>query len=146
LIAGFGPVSQRIEQLSQQHRQIKFLGLLNPTLTRKYQAGAYVNVNPRPLDESLDNVAIPSKVLDYISSGAPTLTTRHPFIEAQFNDYIHYIEDSSVDGIRIAMKRFLSADYGLAQTNAIKAKNLALQSFGKEKIGHDLVTWINALK
>jgi hypothetical protein len=98
------------------------------------------------LDESLDNVAIPSKVLDYISSGAPTLTTRHPFIEAQFNDYIHYIEDSSVDGIRIAMKRFLSADYGLAQTNAIKAKNLALQSFGKEKIGHDLVTWINALK
>jgi hypothetical protein len=44
------------------------------------------------------------------------------------------------------MKRFLLADYGLAQTNAIKAKNLALQSFGKEKIGHDLVTWINALK
>ncbi len=71
LIAGFGPVSQRIEQLSQQHRQIKFLGLLNPTLTRKYQAGAYVNINPRPLDASLDSVAIPSKVLDYISSGAP---------------------------------------------------------------------------
>jgi glycosyltransferase involved in cell wall biosynthesis len=146
LIAGFGPVSQRIEQLSQQHRQIKFLGLLNPTLTRKYQAGAYVNINPRPFDESLDNVSIPSKVLDYISSGAPTLTTRHPFIEAQFNDYIHYIEDSSVDGIRVALKRFLSADYGLAQTKANKAKNIALQSFGKEKIGYDLVTWINALK
>ena len=48
LIAGFGPVAQRIEQLSQQHRQIKFLGLLHPTLTRKYQAGAYVNLNPRP--------------------------------------------------------------------------------------------------
>lgn len=146
LIAGFGPVSLRIEQLSQQHRQIKFLGLLSPTLTRKYQAGAYVNVNPRPLNSSLDEVAIPSKVLDYISSGAPTLTTRHPFIEAQFNDQIHYIEDSSVDGIKIALKQFLSADYGLAQTKAIKAKNLALQLFGKEKVGHDLVTWINALK
>jgi glycosyltransferase involved in cell wall biosynthesis len=146
LIAGFGPVSHRIEQLSQQHRQIKFLGLLNPTLTRKYQAGAYVNVNPRPLDDRLDEVAIPSKVLDYISSGAPTLTTRHPWIESQFKESIHYIDDSSVDGIRIAMTRFLSADYGLAQTKAIKAKNLALQSFGKEKVGHDLLTWINALK
>ena len=146
LIAGFGPVSQRIEQLSQQHRQIKFLGLLNPTLTRKYQAGAYVNVNPRPLDANLDDVAIPSKVLDYISSGAPTLTTRHPFIEAQFKETIHYIEDSSVDGIRIALKRFLTGDYGLAQTKAIKAKNLAIQSFGKDKVGYDLVAWINALK
>lgn len=146
LIAGFGPVSQRIEQLSQQHRHIKFLGLLNPSLTRKYQAGAYVNVNPRPLDSALDDVAIPSKVLDYISSGAPTLTTRHPFIESHFQETIHYIDDSSVDGIRIAMKRFLSTDYGLAQAKANKAKNLALQSFRKEKVGHDLVTWINALK
>ena len=146
LIAGFGPLSQRIEQLSQQHRQIKFLGLLNPTLTRKYQAGAYVNLNPRPLDAILDQVAIPSKVLDYISSGSPTLTSRHPWIEAQFGERIHYIDDTSVDGIHLALKRFLLADYGLAQTKAIKAKTLALSSFGKEKMGHDLLTWINDLK
>ena len=146
LIAGMGPVSQRIEQLSQQHRHIKFLGLLDPLLTRKYQAGAYVNLNPRPLDATLDPVAIPSKVLDYISSGAPILTTRHPWIEAKFADTIEYFDDSSVDGIRIGMKRFLSADYGLAQSKAIKAKNLALQWFGKEKVTYDLVTWIKALK
>jgi glycosyltransferase involved in cell wall biosynthesis len=146
LIAGFGPISQRIEQLSQQHRQIKFLGLLNPTLTRKYQAGAYVNLNPRALDNRLDQVAIPSKVLDYISSGAPTLTSRHPWIESQFGENINYIDDTSVDGIRIAFKRFLLADYGLVQTKAIKAKQIALTLFGKEKIGYDLVTWINALK
>jgi glycosyltransferase involved in cell wall biosynthesis len=146
LIAGFGPVAQRIEQLSQQHRQIKFLGLLHPTLTRKYQAGAYINLNPRPLDVDLDQVAIPSKVLDYISSGAPTLTTRHPWIETQFGDRIDYIDDTSVDGIRIALKRFLLADYGLAQTKAIKAKNFVLATFGKEKIGHDLFAWINDLK
>jgi glycosyltransferase involved in cell wall biosynthesis len=146
LIAGFGPVSQRIEQLSQQHRQIKFLGLLNPTLTRKYQAGAYVNLNPRPLDDKLDQVAIPSKVLDYISSGAPTLTTRHPWIEAQFGDKIHYFDDTTVDGIRIGLNRFLLADYALAQTKAIKAKNFVLSTFGKEKIGYDLFTWINDLK
>lgn len=146
LIAGFGPVSQRIEQLSQQHRQIKFLGLLNPTLTRKYQAGAYVNVNPRPLDATLDQVAIPSKVLDYVSSGAPTLTSRHPWIEGQFGENIYYIDDTSVDGIRVALKRFLLADYALAQTKAIRAKNLVLSTFGKEKVGYDLLAWINDLK
>jgi hypothetical protein len=84
--------------------------------------------------------------LDYISSGAPTLTTRHPWIEAQFGESIHYIDDASIDGIQLAIKRFLLSDYGLAQTKAIKAKNVALKSFGKEKIGYDLVTWINDLK
>lgn len=146
LIAGFGPLSQRIEQLSQQHRQLKFLGLLNPALTRKYQAGAYANINPRPLDPNLDPVAIPSKVLDYISSGAPTLSTRHPFIEAQFAEQIHYIEDSSIDGIRIAMKQFITSDYELTQTKATKAKKLAIQTFGKEKLGYDFLSWINDLK
>jgi glycosyltransferase involved in cell wall biosynthesis len=145
LIAGHGPFSQRIEQLSQQHRQIKYLGLLNPTLTRKYQAGAYLNLNPRPLDPFLDQVNIPLKVLDYVTSGVPTLSTRHPWIEATFAESIYYIEDASIDGIQTAIKRFLIADYGLAQTKAIKAKNIALNTFGKEKLGYDLVTWINAL-
>ena len=146
LMAGSGPFSNRIEQLSQQHRNIKYLGLLSPTLTRKYQVGAYVNLNPRPLDVTLDQVSIPSKVMDYISSGSPTLTTRHPWIQAQFGDSVHYIDDASVDGIQVAIKQFLKADYSLAQTKAIKAKKMALQSFGKEKIGYDLVTWINDLK
>ena len=146
LIAGSGPLSNRIEQLSQQHRNIKYLGLLSPTFTRKYQSGAYVNLNPRPLDGILDEVSIPSKVMDYISSGSPTLTTRHPWIHAQFGDSLHYIDDASVDGIQVAIKQFLQADYTLTQTKAIKAKKIALQSFGKEKIGYDLVTWINDLK
>jgi glycosyltransferase involved in cell wall biosynthesis len=146
LIAGFGPFSQRIEQLSQQHRNIKFLGLMNPTLTRKYHVGAYVNLNPRPLDSTLDQVSIPSKVMDYISSGSPTLTTRHPWIEAQFGDNVQYIDDASVEGMQLAIKQFLQSDYSVAQTKAIRAKKIALQKFGKEKIGYDLVTWMNDLK
>jgi glycosyltransferase involved in cell wall biosynthesis len=146
LIAGFGPFSQRIEQLSQQHRNIKFLGLMNPTLTRKYQVGAYVNLNPRPLDSTLDQISIPSKVMDYISSGSPTLTTRHPWIEAQFGDSVQYIDDASVEGMQLAIKQFLQADYSVTQTKAIRAKKIALQKFGKEKIGYDLVTWMNDLK
>ena len=79
LMAGSGPFSNRIEQLSQQHRNIKYVGLLNPTLTRKYQAGAYVNLNPRPLDVTFDQVSIPSKGMGYICRGSPTFTRRHPW-------------------------------------------------------------------
>jgi glycosyltransferase involved in cell wall biosynthesis len=146
LVSGFGPEASMIEQLSQQHRHIKFLGLLSPTQVRKYQAGAYVNVNPRPLDKTLDAVAIPSKVLDYIASGAPTLTTRHPFFESHFDQTLQWIEDASEDGIRVSLQQFLNLDYSLVQAKAIKAKNIAIQEFGIETTGQRLWSWINSLK
>lgn len=146
LIAGFGPEASMIEQLSQQHRHIKYLGLLSPLQTRKYQAGAYVNVNPRPVDAQLDAVAIPSKVLDYIASGAPTLTTRHPFFESYFPQTLQWIEDASEDGIRVSLKRFLSLDYSLVQSQAMKAKTIAIEQFGIENTGQRLWRWINSLK
>lgn len=146
LIAGFGPEAGMIEQLSQQHRHIKFLGLLSPTQVQKYQAGAYVNINPRPLDSTLDAVAIPSKVLDYIASGAPTLTTRHPFFETHFDQTVQWIEDASEDGIRVSLKQFLSLDYSLVQTKALQAKQTAIQLFGLETTGQRLWSWMSSLK
>jgi glycosyltransferase involved in cell wall biosynthesis len=146
LVSGFGPEASMIEQLSQQHRHIKFLGLLTPSLVRKYQAGAYVNVNPRPVDKTLDSVAIPSKVFDYIASGAPTLTTRHPFFEHHFNQELQWIEDASEDGIRVALLKFLNLDYSLVQAKAIKAKTIAIEQFGLVSTGQRLFDWINSLK
>lgn len=146
LVSGFGPEASMIEQISQQHRHIKFLGLLTPLQVRKYQAGAYVNINPRPLDKALDDVAIPSKVLDYIASGAPTLTTRHPFFETNFGQELQWIEDASEDGIRVSLQQFLKLDYSLVQSKAIKAKNIAIERFGIDITGQRVWRWINALK
>ncbi len=146
LVSGFGPETSMIEHITRQHRQIKFLGLLSPLQARKYQAGAYVNINPRPLDKDLDDVAIPSKVLDYITSGAPTLTTRHPFFETNFGQELQWIENASEDGIRVSLEQFLKLDYSLVQSKAIKAKSIAIEKFGIEVTGQRLWNWINSLK
>jgi glycosyltransferase involved in cell wall biosynthesis len=146
LIAGYGPETAFVEKMSLTHRHIKFLGLLSPKETMKYQAGAYANINPRPLDETLDQVAIPSKVLDYLSTGVPTISTEHPFIKATFGDTLHWIETSSPDGIRVAILSFLKGDYALAQEKALKAQKIAQGLFGIERVAHALNDWINAIK
>jgi hypothetical protein len=91
-------------------------------------------------------VAIPSKVLDYIASGAPTLTTRHPFFEQYFHQNLQWIENASEDGIRVSLKQFFSLDYSLIQTKAIQAKTIAIEQFGIETTGQRLWFWINSLK
>jgi glycosyltransferase involved in cell wall biosynthesis len=146
IIAGYGPESSFIEAMAQQHRQLKFLGLISPAEALKYQAGAYANINPRPLEKDFDQVSIPSKVFDYIASGVPTLTTEHPFLKATFQDTLDWIEDSSSPGIRVALMRFLQDDYGLHQAKAIQAQKLAIKNFSLAKVGQDLTDFIKDIK
>jgi glycosyltransferase involved in cell wall biosynthesis len=146
LIAGFGPEASMIERLSQAHRQIKYLGLLTPNLVQKYQAGAYANLNPRPLDPTLDPVAIPSKVFDYLAAGVPCLSTRHPFFETHVPDQLIWIEEASEDGIRVALQRMIQLDYALLQSKANQAKDYTLAHWGIAPTGQALVTWLNSIK
>lgn len=142
IIAGYGPEASVIEQLMQQHRQIKYLGMLTPQETSKYQAGAYANLNPRPLDAILDAVSIPSKVFDYISTGVPVLTTEHPFIKSELPDSCLWISESSKTGIRVAIERMLNGDYSLFQAQANRGKTDALKKFGIKHVAQDLVEFI----
>jgi glycosyltransferase involved in cell wall biosynthesis len=146
MIAGHGPEASFVETMAHQHRNIKFLGLLSPKEVSKFQAGAFANVNPRPLDAALDAVSIPSKVLDYLSTGVPTITTEHPFIKATFGETCTWIEEASVLGIQVAMKRFIEGDYGMHQANALKAQKLVFHLMSTTQVGQRLFAWINDSK
>jgi glycosyltransferase involved in cell wall biosynthesis len=146
LIAGTGPDVGLIEQIGKQHRHVKYLGVLHPIIAQKYQAGAYANINPEPpIPESYAHT-MPSKIIDYLSSGAPTLSTRHPWLEKHVNDQIFWIENASIDGMRVALDRFLKMDYALAQSKAIKAKQVAVELLNANRVGQDLLTWMSDLK
>jgi glycosyltransferase involved in cell wall biosynthesis len=145
IIAGYGPEASLIERLMQQHRQIKFLGMLTPQETSKYQAGAYANLNPRPLDANLDAVSIPSKVFDYMSTGVPLLTTEHPFLKAEFPETCLWISESSATGIRVAIERMLAGDYSLFQAQAIRGKTEVFKRFGIENIAQALTDFIKVI-
>jgi len=116
--------------------------MLTPQETSKYQAGAYANLNPRPLDANLDAVSIPSKVFDYMSTGVPILTTEHPYLKSEFPETCLWISESSATGIRVAIERMLAGDYSLFQAQAIRGKTITFKRFGIENIAQDLGEFI----
>jgi glycosyltransferase involved in cell wall biosynthesis len=146
LIAGTGTDVSLVEQIAKQHRHVKYLGVIHPIIAQKYQAGAYANINPQPSKKEAMFQTIPSKILDYLSSGAPTLSSRQPWLEKHFPDQIFWIDTASIDGLRVALDRFLKTDYTLAQTKAIKAKQFAMTMLNASKVGQDLLTWMMELK
>jgi glycosyltransferase involved in cell wall biosynthesis len=66
-------------------------------------ARADVLVNPRPIDQSFVNYSFPSKILEYLSAGAPVVTTRLPGIPGDYDGRLLFTESDTVEGIRAAI-------------------------------------------
>ena len=68
------------------------------------EKGVFLLVNPRPSDDEYSRCSFPSKLMEYMASGTPTLTTRLGCIGKEYEDKMSYIEDENADGIAKALK------------------------------------------
>ncbi len=85
--------------------RIHFLGQLSKTQNYLLEENAALLVNPRPYDEALDRESVPSKVLEFLSSGSPVLSTRHTKLQELFPNDVNWIPDSGKE----ALERFFVA-------------------------------------
>ena len=64
------------------------------------QKSATLLVNPLKPNEIFSKYFFPSKTLEYLGSGTPTLMFRLPCIPAEYNNYLYYFEDESANGMK----------------------------------------------
>lgn len=71
------------------------------------QKKASLLINPRPIGLRFAAYSFPSKIMEYMVSGTPVLTTRLPGIPDEYLDYLYTCEDT-VDGISKAIHEVLA--------------------------------------
>ncbi|HOH68634.1 MAG TPA: glycosyltransferase, partial [Bacilli bacterium] len=112
-----------------------YLGMLSREEVHKYEQHADLNINPRLFDENLDKYSVPSKVLEYLASGAPLLSTLHSTLRDEFCGEAIWVKDGSVDELRKAMNLFLNFQNGDMKKKAQLAKEKVLAKYGLENQG-----------
>ena len=75
-------------------------------LLRAYRS-ADLLVQPRPTNQSFVRYSFPSKLIEYMASGTPVLTTRLVSVTDEYTPYVYWIEDDSPAGIRRALRDVL---------------------------------------
>ena len=107
-LLGRGECESVVLDAAAHDPRISFLGFLPNDEVRALQRRVTVLINPRPSQQEFTKYTFPSKLLEYLQSGTPVLTTRLPGIPAEYYQHVFPIETETTEGIAEALRRTLS--------------------------------------
>ena len=139
LICGHHGNDRKLEEAIGDDLRIKYLGCLPVCEVLPLEANAIANINPRPFTQDLDRLSIPSKTLEYLASGALTISVKNTELEKTFKDCAIWAKTGDVKDLAAAIKTALEMDEKERKNIAEIAKNTAISHYSLEKIS-DLVT------
>ena len=107
ILCGSGDAEDYIAQKQKDDKRIITLGRVDRVKALQLQKGAAILVNPRQNNEDFTKFSFPSKNLEYLSSGTPTVAYKLDGIPDEYDDYIIYPADDSVEALRDELVRLL---------------------------------------
>ena len=104
---GAGGDATFIEKCAKKDSRIKFFGRVDrKTLLVALKKAQLLVVN-KPTADDYSNYSFSSKILEYMASGTPLLTTKVGGMPEEYLKYVYIIEDESISGISAALTTVL---------------------------------------
>lgn len=114
---------------------VKYKGVVPNNEMLEIQKKATLLLNPRFSDGDYTKYSFPSKIIEYMSSGTPVLTTKLKGIPKEYNNYLYFFDSETVDGLKCKLMEILNKSieeqkkFGMkAQEFVIKNKNNKIQA------------------
>lgn len=107
-IYGDGDYSSEIINKSKIDNRIKFFGKVDNAVILDNEKKASLLINPRPTKLEFTRYSFPSKIMEYMSSGTPVLTTKLPTIPNEYKDYLYFINKETSTGITNSLNKISS--------------------------------------
>lgn len=104
--------------------------------------GSDLLINTRPSKESFAMASFPSKLIEYLASGRPVLTTRMAAIPDDLSDAFHYIDDETPDGIAAAIRKISEMDPHERNARALEAKTRVLNLYSEMAFGEKVANFM----
>lgn len=137
LICGHHGDDRRIKEAINGNPRIHYLKTLPVKEVLQYEASAFANINPRPYSQDLDRYSIPSKTIEYYTSGQITISADSTKLNKNFNGCTVWCGYAKTEEILAAMNKVIKMDetkrIEMGQKAKIKAQELySLSSVNKK--------------
>lgn len=141
-LCGRGELEPYISEICKTHASIKYLGFISAQEVEKIQAASSCLILTRSPAETYTRYSFPSKLLEYLVSGVPVLTTRLGGIPDEYYEFLNVIEDSSSDGISAALEGFFTADQQFLLDKAACARIWVSETKSSAAVGQKIVDFM----
>lgn len=143
---GNGPYKKEAKKISEGYSNIIFFDpvMNDEIIIREMEADLLIN--PRPSDRDFVKYSFPSKIMEYIVSGTPILTTKLPSMPDEYYDYVYLIEDESISGLSKELTRVLAKSKVELNQFGVNAKEWAMINKSNVVQGDKVISLIHKLE
>lgn len=128
-IYGKGNYEKEIKNICESDKRIKYFGFIENEKILKIQKEATFLINARSKEDEYVKYSFPSKMMEYMASGTPVITTILPGFPGEYEKYLIKINDNSPIEIANKIKEVIQWKeeekiyFGKKAKNFIKQKN-----------------------
>ena len=108
---GNGDTIEYIQEISKIDARIQYKGVVSHDELLEIEQRAKLLVNPRPVHGKLDTrFNFPSKLMEFMQSGRPVITTRLLGIPEDYEQRMYFFEGDTKEELKKGLERVLSID------------------------------------
>lgn len=147
-ISGHGAYESVVKERAKFNPRLHFLGQISKQEHYKYINGASLLLNPRIYRKGLDEVSVPSKLIEYLASGREILSTYSTPVFEAYGNSINLLESKTGDPT-LALKSFfensIAADGSLKRVKNNLSPNRVIEELGSYAIGNSVKSFCETL-
>lgn len=102
-IFGYGPLQGKVEEYAKQHKNIHFHGQVPNTRLLSVLSTMDILVNPRVVNVDISDYTFPSKIVEYLATGKPVISTRFSAMPREYEDFAFLIEQATASALAQAL-------------------------------------------
>ena len=148
VIAGHGPYETILKEKCKLNRRVHFVGQLSKQEHYAYIKNAALLINPRIYSKKLDEVSVPSKVLEYLASGSTILSTPTTPILETYENSINVLPNSGEDPTASLVKFYkehIGKDGVITKVKPNMSPSSIKKDLGSYAVGKALVDFLTSL-
>ena len=98
-IAGWGPLEDQVRTSASRDGRIEFLGLVSFTEVLEIYRSADLLINLRMTKTRNTRYFFPSKIMEYLASGVPVISTCTGHVAEEFGSFIYLLKDETPEAL-----------------------------------------------
>jgi glycosyltransferase involved in cell wall biosynthesis len=81
-------LGERVKDFAKKDPRVQFLGFLSPEGIGELYESADVLVSPKRVSSAVAELSFPSKIVEYLSTGKPVISTDLPVFDGNFRQHL----------------------------------------------------------